>query len=268
MTGPERNWLQGQTAIVTGSVGSGIGRSTALKLAKAGANVVLNHGTGGHDRSDETRQVLDAIAKMQGNAIHVKADTRTSEGVATILADTRKAYGDPDILVNNAGAPWLDQDFTEVDAERWHQTLAAEVIGPSLLMKGVLPGMRRKRWGRIVNIAIDRATLGSLLDHTYADRLDRLPFPFTLGKLARSEMTRLLAPIEWRYGITINNICPGIIEDMSLDEAVKALDTKFPAPLSTPADIAELVLLLCSERMRGVTGSDIVMPGNVFSRLR
>lgn len=269
MTEPDARALSGRTAIVTGSIGGGIGRSVALRLAKAGANIVLNHGTGATgDRSEDVRRVLDAITAMAARAVHVKADTRTAAGVAAIVAGAREAFGEPDILVNNAGAAWLEQDFAEIDEERWSQTLAAEIAGPALLIKHVLPAMRRRRWGRIVNLAIDRTTLGTLLDHAYANRLDRYPVPFALGKIARSDLTHLLAPIEWRYGITINNICPGIIEDMTFDDAVSALDGTARFPMATPADIAELVFQLCTDAMRNVTGSDIVMPGNVFARLR
>jgi 3-oxoacyl-[acyl-carrier protein] reductase len=261
--------LSGHTAIVTGSVGVGIGRSIALRLAMAGANVVLNHGTGDREnRADDVRGVLDAIAAMPGRAVHVMADTRTGEGVSAIIARATEAFGEPDILVNNAGAPWMEQDFADIDEGRWAQTLAAEIVGPSLLIKGVLPTMRRKRWGRIVNITIDRISLAALLDHAYAHRLERYPFPFALGKAGRSELTHLLAPIEWRYGITINNVLPGVIEDMSLEDAVAAAAGMSQSPLTTPADIAEIVFMLCTDAMQQVTGSDIVMPGNVFARLR
>jgi NAD(P)-dependent dehydrogenase (short-subunit alcohol dehydrogenase family) len=269
MSGPQSPTLSGRTAIVTGSVGAGIGRSVALKLAMAGANVVLNHGTGGRgDREDDARAVLDAIAAMPGRAVHVMADTRTGEGVAAIIARATEAFGEPDILVNNAGAPWMEQDFADIDEARWQQTLAAEIVGPSLLIKSVLPAMRRKRWGRIVNITIDRTTLRALLGHAYANELERYPFPFALGKSGRSELTHLLAPIEWRYGVTINNVLPGVIEDMSLDSALAAAAGKLQSPLTTPADIAEMVCMLCTDAMQQVTGSDIVMPGNVFARLR
>jgi NAD(P)-dependent dehydrogenase (short-subunit alcohol dehydrogenase family) len=261
--------LIGRTAIVTGSVGAGIGRSAAIRLARAGANVVLNHGTGGHaDRRNDVRQVLDAIAAMPGRAVHVAADTRTGEGVAALIARATETFGAPDILVNNAGAPWMEQDFAEIDEARWSHTLAAEIVGPSLLIKGVLPAMRRQRWGRIVNIAVDPGTLDVLLDHNYANKRERYPFPFALGKAGRADLTRLLAPIEWRYGITINNVLPGVIEDMALEDALAAANGEVRSALTTPADIAELVFMLCSDAMRQVTGSDIVVPGNVFARLR
>ena len=264
--------LAGRAAIVTGSVGSGIGRSVALRLARAGADIVLNYGTSGRqlDRTAAIAQITEAIAGFGSRAIAVAADTRTPDGVNTLIAQARQAFGDIDILVNNAGAPWLEEDFAAASFERWRDTLAAEVLGPAQLTAALLPAMRNNRWGRIVNIVIDFRTFEFLLDASYRHRLSQAPYPSWIGKQGRLEMVEQLAHAELRYGVTVNAILPGIIEEFSWEAAVAAAcqDPAEPALLASPDHVAQIVARLCGDEFRWVTGSRIVVPGNLYERIR
>jgi len=272
MTTTPHRILAGRIALVTGSVGSGIGRSTALRLARAGADIVLNHGTSGRpiDRTAEIARITEAIAGFGSRSIAIAADTRTPDGVDALIAQARQAFGDIDILVNNAGAPWIEQDFASVSFERWRDTLAAEIIGPALLTAAVLPAMRNNRWGRIVNIAIDFRTFEFLLDASFGHRLSQAPYPSWIGKQARLEMVEQMAHAELRYGVTVNAVLPGIIEECAWETAIAAAqeNSAEPALLVGPDHVARIVVRLCSNEFGWVTGSRLVVPGNVFQRIR
>lgn len=272
MSEREARFLAGRVALVTGSVGGGIGRSTAMRLARAGADVVLNHGTSGsgRDRSDDVARVEAEIQASGSQVITVSADTRTDQGIETLVEAAKTKFGTVDILVNNAGAPWLEQDFAVTDRARWEATLAAEIVGPAQLIAAFLPEMRARGWGRIVNVAIDFRTLEALLDNVYGNRLSGFPHPFAVGKQARIELSENLAHAEIRHGITINSVLPGIIEECDWDAALSALDREPDDPplLAGPDDIAQVIVSLCAPPFRLVTGSRIVVPGNLYERIR
>jgi 3-oxoacyl-[acyl-carrier protein] reductase len=272
MTHKTERFLANRVALVTGSAGTGIGRSAALHLARAGANVVLNYGTSGRtfDRHAEIERITETIARFGSRSMVVEADTRTHRGATVLVAKAEETFGSIDILVNNAGAPWLEQDFAEVSVERWHDTLMAEVFGPAVLIAALLPAMRAAHWGRIVNIVVDFRTLEFLIDASYGHRLHAAAYPFWIGKRARMEIVEQLAHSEFRHGVTINSILPGIIEDCSWESALAETvgEHKSTGALAGPADIGRIVARLCSDEFRWVTGSRIVVPGNLYSRIR
>jgi 3-oxoacyl-[acyl-carrier protein] reductase len=268
----DERFLAKRVALVTGSVGRGIGRSIALHLARAGADVVLNYGSSGRsiDRQAEIERLIKTIVGFGCRAIVIEADTRTDRGVAGLVKQSNDAFGHVDILVNNAGAPWLEQDFAEVDTDRWRNTLMAEVFGPAALISALLPSMRGQGWGRIINIVIDFRSFEFLLNASYGHRLRGTPYPFWIGKRARMEMVEQLAHAELRHGVTVNSVLPGIIEECSWQTAITEASAanENSALLAGPADVARIVLRLCSNEFRWVTGARIVMPGNLYSRIR
>jgi NAD(P)-dependent dehydrogenase (short-subunit alcohol dehydrogenase family) len=262
--------LRGKVAVITGSTGDGIGRSSAFALARKGANVVLNYGTGRKtdQHKAEAERVRAELANMGSNCALIEADTKTNEGVRFLIASALEKFGTIDILVNNAGAPWLEEDYAASSAERWDATIAAEITGPCLLIKEALPHMREKRWGRIVNIIIDFKMLDVLLNQQYAHILSSYPYPFYIGKSGRYNIAKVLSHSELKNGITINNVLPGIIEEISLEQANSNSSCRHENELINPNDVADIICLLCSDLCKNVTGSDIVMPGNVYSRIR
>ena len=148
--------LKGKTALITGSCGKGMGRSTALRLGREGANVVLNYGTNraGPKAEAEARRTAEAITELGGQAIIQKADTTDEAQVKAMVAAACAEFGQVDILVNNAGGEWDAKDYTEIEIDRFRKVLAAEIDGAFLMMKHVVPGMRERRWGRIVHISL------------------------------------------------------------------------------------------------------------------
>lgn len=262
--------LQGRVALITGSVGNGIGRSAALALANAGADIALNYGTGRKQEEIEPigRQVLAAIEQMGCRSVLICTDTRDEQQVIRLFQQVREELGSVDILINNAGSGWLEQDFVEISSERWEQTIAAELNGAFYCMREALPGMREKRWGRIVNIVIDPTSLNLLINAQYGHVFDRYPYAFAIGKAARKTLTHNLAFAEFKNNITINNLLPGIIEEMTFNEAISEATTdpgnRFGA---RPSDVGRIIAFLCREEARVITNSDIVIPGNLYSRL-
>jgi NAD(P)-dependent dehydrogenase (short-subunit alcohol dehydrogenase family) len=251
--------LRGRTALITGSIGSGIGRSTAFRLASEGANTILNYGTYHRRNSalEEAERDANKVAKMVeelgGKALVLEADTRDPDQVKIMIDSGMEKFGAIDILVNNAGADWLIQDITEIRPDHWRSVLQAEIDGAFYCIKYVLPRMRERTWGRIINISMEDALNWS---HYLAE-------DYALGKAARTWMVRAWAGHEMKHGITINAIEPGPIAHMTLQEAIDAVkngaawrERKKPAA----HDIAELVTFLCSEKSRFISGSVFVFP--------
>src|ERR1700752_173621 len=266
----ERRPLQDRVALVTGSVGNGMGRSAALALANLGADIALNYGTGREQVEVEynRRYVQAAIKQMGCRSVLISADTGDEQQVIRLFQQIREDLGSVDILINNAGSVWLEQDFVEISSERWERTIAAELNGAFSCMREALPGMREKRWGRIVNIVVDPTSLNLLINAQYGHVLDKYPHAFAIGKAARKSLTHNLAFAELKNKITINNIIQGIIEEMTLDEAISDATTGPGIRFATrPSDVAQVIAFLCREEGGVITNSDIVIPGNLYSRL-
>jgi len=251
--------LKGKTALITGSTGSGIGRSTAFRLASEGANIILNYGTyhrTGHapkDAAEGANRVAKVVEELGGKALILPADTRDPDQVKAMVNVGMEKFGAIDILVNNAGGDWLIQDITKIEPNHWRSVLQAEIDGAFYCIKYVLPGMRERRWGRIINISLE----GALNWTGY------LAEDYALGKAARTWMVRAWAKHEIKNGITINAIEPGPIANMALKEAIDAVknggawrERKKPVA----HDIAELIAFLCSERSKFISGSVFVFP--------
>ena len=267
--------LQGKVGLITGSTSSGMGRSTALKLAAMGADIVLNYGTNPR-RSDETsvrefispeykvpmvasesdarlaaQKVQEAIHAMARRAIVAKADTKQEDQVEKMVQKAEKEFGKIDILVNNACGGWDIRDYTQIDFEHWKNVLGTEIDGVFLTMKHIVPGMRERRWGRIIHIG-----LAGVL------QAENVPAPdYCLGKAARAWMTTAFGAPEFDKGITVNCIEPGPTEHLTLDDALAVArgDDSGWRKRKKPCahDVAEIVGFLCSEGGRFISGSTI-----------
>lgn len=266
--------LQGRTALITGSCGYGTGCSTALRLAREGANVVLNYGTvrRGPEVRGHAEKVATAVEELGGRAIIKEADTRDEEQVKGMVKAAEKEFGPVDVLVNNAGGEWHQCDWSEVGVGQWRSTLAAEIDGAMLTMKHVLPGMRDRKWGRIINMGMQGTS-----------QPRGAPAPaYCLGKAGRAWMTEVIAESHWGKGVTVNCIELGDTAYLSLEDAVAlargddpetevtalapiTLEKRWTSawcdhPRPTCFDIAEIVAFLCSKAGRFVTGSLIRLP--------
>jgi len=246
--------LEGRVALVTGSTGEGMGRSTALTLARDGADVALNDGTNRRPGARTTRRVVSAVKEFDVRTTLVHADTRDGRAVRRMFARIRDELGPVDILVNNAGGSWdVRRDLTKVDDAFWQGVLRAEIDGIFHTIKAALPGMRRRRWGRIVNLGMERS-----------EEFTGPPYDYTIGKIARHALTRILSEVEIPHGLTINAVAPGYIPYFNLAEAIKAVRHRGPwgsRRHGTPQDVAELVAFLCTDEARYVNGAVIPVHG-------
>lgn len=238
--------LKGQVAIVTGSTGGGVGRSVALTLAREGADVVLNYGTG-RDEPGPGQEVLAYLKSRGRRALLVRADTRIADEVDGLVAAAEREFSRVDIVVNNAGGDWQVADLAAMEPDHVRSVFEAEVLGPFHLIRAALPGMRKRGYGRIVNVGLfsPRDWQGMALDYVWA-------------KESRALLTPGIARAEARHGVTINDVRPGPLPHLSFEEAVALVERGAEArrePGPTPQDVAEAIAFLCSARARHVTGS-------------
>ncbi|MBB60894.1 3-hydroxybutyrate dehydrogenase [Stutzerimonas balearica] len=242
--------LAGKTALVTGST-SGIGLGIAKRLAEAGANLVLN-GFG------DAEPALAAVRAAGGQVRHHPADMARPEQIAELVAFVESEFGALDILVNNAGIQHV-APVDEFPPERWDSILAINLSSVFHTTRLALPGMRRRGWGRIVNIASVHGLVGSTGKAAYV-----------AAKHGVVGLTKVVALETAQEPITCNAICPGWVltplVQQQIDERARAdgdlkrarhdlLAEKQPSlEFVTPEQLGELTLYLCSDAAAQVRG--------------
>jgi NAD(P)-dependent dehydrogenase (short-subunit alcohol dehydrogenase family) len=184
--------LTGRVAIVTGA-GAGIGAGIAAMLAEAGAAVAVADIDG-----ESAASTAKVIENRGGRAITVNADVSDARDIDAMVRQTVTDLGGVDILVNNAGIATTEL-VEDLDEEKWRGVLDVNLTGPFLCCKAVLPHMRRKRWGRIVNVA---SVAAKRISFTGAAS-------YTASKAGLLGFTRHLAYEVAPDGINVNAICPG-----------------------------------------------------------
>ena len=242
--------LAGRRALVTGGT-RGIGRAIALALAGAGAAVTVTWATHAADADDATR----AFAPLGGGHTVRRCDVRDSDAV-TALFSALKSEGGIDVLVNNAAVA-RDAHLMLLSDDAWHDVLATNLTGPFLCVRRALRGMIAKRWGRIVNVISPAGLVGKAGASNYA-----------ASKGGLLSMTRSLAREVARFGITVNAICPGIVETPMLEalpaHVREAMVAQIPlGRTGRPAEIADAVLFLSSEAASYITGAMLAVDGGL-----
>jgi len=243
--------LTDKVAIVTGS-SRGIGRAIALKLAEAGATVVVN----GVSEPSAVDSVVEEIRVMQRQSLAVLADVSSSSDVNRMVETVMATYGRVDILVNNAGIT-RDQLVLRMSDEDWDKVMNVNLKSVFLCTRAVLRHMIRQRWGRIISISSVVGIMGNAGQANYA-----------AAKAGIIGFTRTVAKEVASRGITANAIAPGFIEtDMTqkLDEKYRQfLQGLIPmGELGTPRDVAEAVAFLASDGARYITGQVLKVDGGM-----
>jgi 3-oxoacyl-[acyl-carrier protein] reductase len=186
--------LAGKVALVTGS-SRGIGRAIALALAQAGVNVAVNYRSGASQAEDTAREVRAA----GGQTVAVQADVAVADDVTRLVQRVRDELGEIDILVNNAGIT-RPQPVEEIREQDWDDLIDVNLKSCFLLTQAVLPGMRERRWGRIINLSSVAAQTGGVVGPHYA-----------ASKAGILGLTHFYASRYARDGITVNAIAPALI---------------------------------------------------------
>ncbi|HEX5068767.1 MAG TPA: SDR family NAD(P)-dependent oxidoreductase [Vicinamibacterales bacterium] len=237
----------GRVAIVTGA-SRGLGRAAAARLIERGARVGVNV-------RDAVR--AEAVARELGDrARPVPGDVAVPDGPASIVRQTMEAFGRVDILVNNAALP-LTTRFERISEEEWRQALDVNLTAPFLLMQAVLPAMKAQRYGRIVNISSTAGRMVSTLGGAH----------YTTSKTGLLGLTRAAAKELGVYGITVNAVCPGMIDtELTRENASPArleqLAQGFPVPrLGTAIEVADLICFAASEEAGYITGASLDING-------
>jgi 3-oxoacyl-[acyl-carrier protein] reductase len=239
--------LTGKGALVTGATG-GIGGAVAKALHQQGATVAIT-GT----RAER----LEAIAAELGSRVFVlPCDLRDRPAVAELADTAEKALGQVDILVNNAGITH-DNLFMRMKDEEWDDVIAVNLTSVFVLTRGILRGMMRRRYGRIVNIGSISAVLGNPGQPNYA-----------ASKAGLVGMTKSLAREVASRGITANAISPGFIStpmtDALTEKQVEAIAAAIPAKtFGKPDDIAAAVVFLASNEAAYITGETVHVNGGM-----
>ncbi|WP_416882314.1 3-oxoacyl-ACP reductase FabG [Marivita sp.] len=239
--------LTGKTALITGASG-GIGGEIARALHAAGATVAL---------SGTRTEPLEALAAELGDRTHVlPCNLSDPEAVAALPKQAADAMGSVDILVNNAGIT-RDNLFMRMSDDEWQSVIDVNLTATFKLCKGVLRGMMKARWGRIVNISSVVGATGNPGQGNYA-----------AAKAGMVGMSKSLAYEVASRGITVNAVAPGFIAtamtDKLTDDQKSAILTQIPSGrMGTPEEIAAAVLYLASPEAAYVTGTTLHVNGGM-----
>jgi len=240
--------LKGKTALVTGATG-GIGGAIAKALYGQGATVGI---------SGTKAEKLEALASELGERVYaLPCDLRDRPAVAQLADTAEKTLGQVDILVNNAGITH-DNLFMRMKDEEWDDVIAVNLTSAFILTRGILRGMMRRRYGRIVNIASISGVFGNPGQGNYA-----------ASKAGLVGMTKSLAREVAARGITANCIAPGFIStpmtDALTEKQVEAIAAAIPAQtFGKPEDIAAAAVFFASDEAAYVTGETMHVNGGMI----
>lgn len=239
-----------RTALVTGA-SRGLGAAIAVELAAAGFHVAVNY----FNSKDAAEQLCERVEKAGGSARAFRADVREEEEVDRLVQEVGNVFGEIDVLVVNATGP---QPFLSIEQQTWESyldQLEFFVKSPLLLLKQVLPGMRRRGFGRVINIGSEVVELGNPRFANYVS-----------AKGAQLGLTRSWARELAPAGITVNLVAPGWIPterhaDASQEE-MEAYRALVPMRrMGESVDIGKMVVFLASDASQFITGQKFAVNG-------
>jgi NAD(P)-dependent dehydrogenase (short-subunit alcohol dehydrogenase family) len=241
------NDFTGRVAIITGAA-RGLGRAAAERLHERGASVAINV---------RDRGLAEGVAKAIGERAFAVPGNIAAPGVPDeIVRLTLEHFGRVDILVNNAAFARSTR-FHNLSPDEWREALEVNLTAPFLLTQAVLPAMKAQGYGRIVNISSTAGRTVSTLGGAH----------YTASKAGLLGLTRAAAKELGQYGITVNAICPGMIDteltrENASPELLQKLAASYPIPrLGTPLEVADLICFAASEAAGYITGASLDING-------
>jgi 3-oxoacyl-[acyl-carrier protein] reductase len=228
--------------LVTGS-SRGLGRGIAVRLADDAAGVAVHY----LSRHEEARKTAADVLKRGAQAVIFCADLMEERQAAALIRAVEREFGRVDILVNTVG-PMIMKPWDRVSGREWISIYKANLLSALSCMKAVLPGMRKRGFGRIINFGYGRV-----------EQLAAFPTiaPYAAAKTGLLILTRTAAVSERSAGITVNMVSPGLIEGGRLPAGKNIPE----ASLGRFEDVAEAVAFLASEEAGRITGTDIIVAG-------
>lgn len=241
------NDFEGRVAIVTGAA-RGLGRAAAERLYERGAAVAVNV---------RDRARAESLAQSLGErALAVPGDIAAPGVPEEIVRATVERFGRVDILVNNAAFARSTR-FPNLSAEEWREALEVNLTAPFLFTKAVLPIMKAQNYGRIINISSSAGRTVSTLGGAH----------YTASKAGLLGLTRASAKELGQFGITVNAVCPGMIDtelthENATNELLERLARSYPVPrLGTSLEVADLICFAASEAAGYITGASFDING-------
>ena len=242
--------FSGKVAIVTGA-GQGMGRAVAERLAAGGARLALNDINPG-----PLNETVADIKAGGGDVWAIVGNVASREDVDCLVEGALERYDEVHILVNNAGIVRPTR-VIDIEEDEWDLVLDVNLKGTYLCSRAILPTMQKLGWGRIVNFS-------STAGRRYSDIGGA---HYTAAKAGILGFTRHLAKEVGRYGITVNAVCPGMIDTQMTRSAVsdaqaQAYADSYPVSrFGQPCEIAELVAFLASDKAAYITGAGLDING-------
>ncbi len=253
--------LEGRTAIVTGST-SGIGLGIARGLAEAGAGIVLN----GFGNPDDIEKERLGIEQLGVRCAYDAADMTKPDEIVRMVSEATETFGSIDIVVNNAGIQNV-QPVEEFPPEKWDAIIAINMSSAFHTVRAVIPQMKARGWGRIINIASAHGLVASPFKSAYVT-----------AKHGVLGFTKTIALEVAEHGITSNAICPGYVltplvkhqiadtakaRGISEDEVVRnvLLAAQWTKKFVTVEQLAGTALVLCSDAAENITGIALPVDG-------
>jgi 3-oxoacyl-[acyl-carrier protein] reductase len=240
----------GRVALITGAA-RGLGRAAAERLLAGGACVALNV-----RRPEQAERLAGELDALGQRALVLPGDLAGSQTVRAIVEEVLARFGRLDILVNNAAAAYSTR-FEQISEEEWRRAIDVNLTAAFLCTQAVVPAMKANRYGRVVNLSSTAGKSVSTLGGAH----------YTASKAGLLGLTRAAAKELGPYGITVNAVCPGLIDteltrEHATPEQLVACARSFPVQrLGTAAEVASLICFLASERAAYITGAAVDING-------
>jgi len=234
--------MKNKIALITGS-SHGLGREIALRMADVVSGIAVHY----KDHRQEAEDIVSKVKQKRKRGEAFRADLTKEKEPGKLIRRIESTLGPVDILINNFG-PIMVKPWDKVELKEWEYIFRANLGSAFECLKAVLPGMRKRGWGRIINIGYSRA-----------EQILAFPTitPYAIAKTGLLILTRTAAATEYSSGITVNMVSPGLLKGGILPKSKNVPGVK----LGTYKDVSEAVLFLISEEASFITGTNLIVSG-------